>query len=943
MIYLICSVAGSLNRNWIASGDTAQMISSGCSFKFEGMREVLRAIQGEEVTLGKVQRLQRNYRLTKAVLDVGNAIIRVMKNNFPEILEYSQPEIAMKDLGLDVVLVDWKKGFAQSNLKFGTQQALIYSTGTGLTKKIGGTDEENSGLQEKIQQFLPNHPFTLSSLESKGLEFDDVVVVFDFSHGAWNVSDKRVNPQESVKLLRELYVAVTRGKNTGQRNVEHIFCQLSQSSLSSLAAKRRVVIFVRDKHRFRYMFNFFNDLDCGINTDVDANVELLRLEFDNETTSDTWLKKGHEMFEEEQYRLAASCFKSAESYGWMNRAHGRSLLQARGRHESAKDAFRMSAKHFFDVEDYEGCLDAYKDVIEIPPWEDRDNQLLDIALQKLPDYLPRRSMVQLAIDRDSWDIVQKGDLLDTSICQLFEGFQTNGRIEEIVSNCTAGELQAIAKALPLTVAVHYENTKQYSQAIDIYLLHDLEEAVRQVVDKMDSAELDTRKAIRTIVNHFERSGKNELCLDYLKRLYDLTSSLDVSWDPQDNIIAKKALELHPSHLGRTDLIKLCLASDTWSMMKSSDIQANLKGLFTKCRGRSEMNELLSSCPPKELSRIAGVLPNIVADFYFSSGDLDQALKLYKRGKDKKKIAEVKETIEKKKQTNLKDSSLWTEAQDQKCVRDLVEKFKPSEEMLAKMEAEARWARQLEEAEALRPIQEAEVLQIMREEEKRMREEEKKKHPPNTAQNKKKKKRRKKPRKASFDDDSHTKAPMAFTNIESTPPLPVGSRVRLVNLIKAPHLNNKTGIIRVHPNSNGSMGDNMRQKVEMDNKEYGYKEVKPKNLELLDDEGESDSDDYGGLPDLVTRDDLAELGSHGSDQSSNDYDGLPDLLDRNDTLAEQGSSDSDAVPDLLVPRARNFLDPGHENSGDDSDDSSDDSMPELCNRDDVEDSSESDGS
>ena len=107
------------------------------------------------------------------------------------------------------------------------------------------------------------HPFIMTSLDSKGLEFDDCVIAFDAERKAWDVGSSEVC---SLRLLRELYVAITR-------------------------AKRRVVILINS----RKMREFFVSLDdCNIE-ESDAKVALL--EFDSKTTREEWLNRGEELFE----------------------------------------------------------------------------------------------------------------------------------------------------------------------------------------------------------------------------------------------------------------------------------------------------------------------------------------------------------------------------------------------------------------------------------------------------------------------------------------------------------------------------------------------------------------------------------------------------------------------------------------------------------------------
>ena len=110
----------------------------------------------------------------------------------------------MKDLGLRVVLVDWEKAF-KTNVKFGTQQAIIYSSKSNA-----------ESVEGSISRWLGSHPFTLTSLESKGLEFDDVMVAFDFENKFWLF--------EHLKLISsllddafEFHVSLSRGINTGEK------------------------------------------------------------------------------------------------------------------------------------------------------------------------------------------------------------------------------------------------------------------------------------------------------------------------------------------------------------------------------------------------------------------------------------------------------------------------------------------------------------------------------------------------------------------------------------------------------------------------------------------------------------------------------------------------------------------------------------------------------
>lgn len=138
------------------------MISSGCSFTFDGLKQTLLALEGGiEKKLKKVDHLLVNYRTTKDILTMGNQILAAAKRFFPGAIDVAKPERARKDLGLKVAICSWTTAF-EAKAKFGEDQAFIYSS------------SDPDKLLSNATKWLDNHPFILSSLESKGLEFNDV-------------------------------------------------------------------------------------------------------------------------------------------------------------------------------------------------------------------------------------------------------------------------------------------------------------------------------------------------------------------------------------------------------------------------------------------------------------------------------------------------------------------------------------------------------------------------------------------------------------------------------------------------------------------------------------------------------------------------------------------------------------------------------------------------
>lgn len=158
------------------------MISPGCSFQFVGLKETLIQID-PTIDIPEVKHLKRNYRMTKAVLDVANAVLNKAKECFPGQIEYAEPEIPMKDFGFKVSLVSWSAARA-GKVSFGTQQAIVFAGGQNEF-----ADQKNeSDLFQDLKLWTNNHPLLFPVLEAKGLEYDDVVVVFDKGNRSWNMS-----------------------------------------------------------------------------------------------------------------------------------------------------------------------------------------------------------------------------------------------------------------------------------------------------------------------------------------------------------------------------------------------------------------------------------------------------------------------------------------------------------------------------------------------------------------------------------------------------------------------------------------------------------------------------------------------------------------------------------------------------------------------------------
>ena len=473
-IYLISSLAGKDSLHWVFAGDTAQMISPGCSFKFAGLKQTLSAVQnGIEIHLRNVAHLLVNYRTTKDILKVGNAVLDLAKKYFPHAIEYAQPEIATKNSSIKVILCDWDEAM-KTKPSFGKDQALIYSS--------YGDPE---GIIASAHMWLKNHPFAMSAIDSKGLEFEDVVVAFDNHRRHWQISSQH---PACLRLLRELYVAVTR-------------------------AKQRVVILVPKKKNT--MYSFFQELDCNLKF---HDTKAAFVEFDAKTSKDDWFKKGEELFQDEKYEYASKCFGKACMQQWSMWACARHKVISESRISAGK-FFREAAKFFSKEFEWERTLDVMKDLSSNSLWDSLDDQIYDDALRKSPTYLTREDLIKIDVFREKWDAFCLDDFKDPFVLKLIRGKRNCGELKMKISLFPLKDIAEISNSLPLIVGDLYKDMNKPIDAVKLYFKAGDHEAAVSLLDTFIDTKISPQKE-EEIIELLHIWNKNKAILEHVIKSED---------------------------------------------------------------------------------------------------------------------------------------------------------------------------------------------------------------------------------------------------------------------------------------------------------------------------------------------------------------------------------------------------------------------------------------
>ncbi|KAJ5107749.1 hypothetical protein N7456_004424 [Penicillium angulare] len=304
------------------AGDTAQCISKDSAFRFPEIKalfyehydEIAKGLNQPELTKPSQFMLAKNYRSHQGILSFASWVMQLLWNGFPETIDKLDPEVGetrgprpIVFAGFDASILSAKMiGLVKLNdqvADFGAEQVILVRDGVS---------------KDKLQAQIGEIALVMTILESKGMEFEDVLV-YDFFGGSGLSSNYRClhllsspgnsfDSQKHAALcseLKHLYVAVTRARRqlwfmeTTENGIDPIIKALDAGESSDL------VDCVRQGHE-----------------DVAEKVSVLRA--GGSVDPDRWMKRAVHLLQQKNYADALFCFKKADDPEGI--AHAQALL-----------------------------------------------------------------------------------------------------------------------------------------------------------------------------------------------------------------------------------------------------------------------------------------------------------------------------------------------------------------------------------------------------------------------------------------------------------------------------------------------------------------------------------------------------------------------------------------------------------------------------------------
>ncbi|KAF8594570.1 P-loop containing nucleoside triphosphate hydrolase protein [Ceratobasidium sp. AG-I] len=327
------------------AGDTAQTISAGSSFRFEDLKAFMWRLEekDEAVQCGKrnaihpaLFHLAVNYRSHGGIVDCASSVVQLISELFPHSIDTLNKETGLIDGPKPIFFSGWDRGEvrfeqflrgeADTRIDFGASQVILV---------------RNDAARDALRAQVGEIGLILTLYESKGLEFDDVLLYNFFEDSVPSVSVWRVilHGLQGVNVavprfdeirhavicteLKNLYVGLTRARN---------HCWIWEES---------------DKGEPMKMFWTKKKLVslCGPE-DPMPQLGVSSSEAD-------WAKSGRLLFNKGLYPQAMFCFEKADllverdiASAYQARKNAR-LLLAKDR-QTRRAAFRDAAKNFLD-------------------------------------------------------------------------------------------------------------------------------------------------------------------------------------------------------------------------------------------------------------------------------------------------------------------------------------------------------------------------------------------------------------------------------------------------------------------------------------------------------------------------------------------------------------------------------------------------------------------
>ena len=300
----------------VFSGDTAQTIAKGSGFRFSDLNSLF-----EECNLlsPRINKLTINFRTHNQVLGLANSVVSLLESLFPQTIDSMVKETSYRDGPMPLIVpssdvkdlvkvVFGMNAKEKDDIQFGCNQVIIV---------------RNQESKTRIPAFL-SHALCVTVFESKGLEFEDVILFNFFTDSElglekWKILQKIFKVENPTNPIPKsdpteppdpsTFVDKFRCRVEFDASKHSLLCsELKQLYVSITRPKQNLIIFDEDPEKRRYIQELWDSLSLVHFAELNQ-IESNKIEsFIKSSDLNSWKIQGDRMMAHKFYDQASKCF-----------------------------------------------------------------------------------------------------------------------------------------------------------------------------------------------------------------------------------------------------------------------------------------------------------------------------------------------------------------------------------------------------------------------------------------------------------------------------------------------------------------------------------------------------------------------------------------------------------------------------------------------------------
>lgn len=353
------------------TGDTCQTIARGVSFRFADLRSLFHYRQQTQPTtvVPPLTHLVRNYRSHGGITNLSSAIVELMKFFSPTsfdsqlprdqgILEGDKPLLIQSTHLEHLLVLLFGHQRSEENVDFGADQVILVM---------------NQSAKARLPPELKRDALCLSVFESKGLEFNDVLLFNFFSDSQaennWRAVDQyqdqhRVEDESSHATLidhaqeESLDPTVSAKYWAHQEQTKSLSHELKFLYTAVTRARENIWIYDQDSKARQPIFRFFErrGLATVISGENSSQSLLSKMQSSHPKR---WRDRAEKLYERKLYEAAEKCYRKCDDLRMASHCAGQQLLvEAQQEGLTAihsQITFLQAAEAFLESKDWKLC------------------------------------------------------------------------------------------------------------------------------------------------------------------------------------------------------------------------------------------------------------------------------------------------------------------------------------------------------------------------------------------------------------------------------------------------------------------------------------------------------------------------------------------------------------------------------------------------------------